>query len=77
MRSIKYRRSNPRDGFINFIRNGLTGLGIMVVGLSLTQGLNGIIGILLVMLIISAFYGLATWLGGILKRLFQGRQSVD
>lgn len=73
----KYRRSNPRDGFINFIRNGLTGLGLMVVAISVTQGVNGIIGITLLMVLIGAFYGLATWLGGILERLFQGRQSVD
>jgi hypothetical protein len=68
----KFRKESPKEKARRWLHRGLTGLGVMVLVLSVTQGLTGLLGVLLLMALISAFYGsllsIYGWVNGFINR---------
>jgi Zn-dependent protease with chaperone function len=60
---------NPRNRFENFLHTGLLGLGVFVLLVSVTQGVSGIIGALLLMIISSLAWTLLAWFSRRLEAL--------
>lgn len=53
----------PRNTKMQLIvQRGIFGMGLLVVAVSLTQGLSGIIGVLLLIVMMGAVGSLAVWL---------------
>jgi hypothetical protein len=65
---MKYRRNTWGEWFKWNMNRGVYGMGLMVIALSFTQGLNGIIGVALMIVLIAAFTGLGLWA----RNFFQG-----
>lgn len=70
---MKYRRDTTKDKVMQFIGRGMMGLGALVVLLSVTQGIPGVIGVVLMMVLISAGYGGVMWLARFIEGLLSRR----
>lgn len=59
---------STRMGLI--VQRGIMGLGILVVAVSITQGLAGVIGSLLLIVVLGAVGSLGAWLAGAVQRKY-------
>lgn len=59
----------PRNTrMLMIVQRGIFGLGLLVVAVSLTQGVTGAIGSLLLILALGAVGSLGAWLAGAVRR---------